>query len=165
MAKYKKKPVVIDAKRWEGDEDAMVSWWMEQAKNNPAEPCMWEEDGYLHITTLEGVMKASPGDFIICGVNGEFYPCKPGIFEKTYDAVQSEDGELQLVLKVPNTDFDGIELGLAFLFVEQTQCQYFEDSREIQKRAALNVLNALIDKYQKALGPGSPSIRLSPTSK
>lgn len=40
----------------------------------------------LKIQTLEGVMEASVGDYIIKGVNGEFYPCKPDIFEKTYEA-------------------------------------------------------------------------------
>ena len=41
----------------------------------------------IHITTLEGVMTASKGDFIIKGVKGEFYPCKPDIFEATYEVV------------------------------------------------------------------------------
>lgn len=49
-------------------------------KNNP----------YLKIETLEGIMKASVGDYIIKGVNGEFYPCKPDIFEKTYERVTDE---------------------------------------------------------------------------
>ena len=42
---------------------------------------------YIKIETLEGTMKASVGDYIIKGVNGEFYPCKPDIFEKTYEEV------------------------------------------------------------------------------
>lgn len=46
-------------------------------KNNP----------YIPIETLEGTMRASVGDYIIKGVNGEFYPCKPDIFEKTYEKV------------------------------------------------------------------------------
>ena len=45
----------------------------------------------LIIETLEGDMKCSIGDWIIKGVNGEFYPCKPDIFEKTYDKVEGED--------------------------------------------------------------------------
>lgn len=43
---------------------------------------------HINIDTLEGTMRADPGDFIIKGVNGEFYPCKPDIFEKTYEAVE-----------------------------------------------------------------------------
>ena len=43
--------------------------------------------GFLEIDTLEGVMKASEGDFIIRGVNGEFYPCKPDVFNRTYEDI------------------------------------------------------------------------------
>lgn len=48
-------------------------------------------DGELRIATLEGTMKVSPGDWIIRGVNGELYPCKPDIFEKTYEQVEPWD--------------------------------------------------------------------------
>ena len=61
MAKYRKKPVVIEAYKTEQEMD---------------------------IPTLEGVMHASIGDFIITGVNGQMYPCKPDIFEKTYELVK-----------------------------------------------------------------------------
>lgn len=44
----------------------------------------------MDIETLEGVMHASPGDYIITGVNGEQYPCKPDIFEKTYEPIKEE---------------------------------------------------------------------------
>ena len=47
----------------------------------------YQTDKDMYIETLEGVMHASPGDWIITGVNGEKYPCKPGIFEKTYEPV------------------------------------------------------------------------------
>ena len=63
MAKYRKKPVVIDA---------------------------YQTDKELEIETLEGTMHASVGDWIITGVNGEKYPCKPDIFEKTYEKVEEE---------------------------------------------------------------------------
>lgn len=46
------------------------------------------ENPVIKIETLEGVMKASVGDYIIKGVNGEFYPCKPDIFNKTYEEVK-----------------------------------------------------------------------------
>lgn len=49
--------------------------------------CQWSDDGpTLSIDTLEGSMTAHPGDWIIRGVQGEFYPCKPDIFEETYEA-------------------------------------------------------------------------------
>ena len=49
-----------------------------------------KDNPYLKIETLEGIMKASVGDYIIKEVNGEFYPCKPDIFEKTYERVIDE---------------------------------------------------------------------------
>lgn len=69
MARYRKKPVEIEA---------------------------WQTFEELYIDTLEGRMRASPGDWIITGVNGEQYPCKPDIFEKSYE---------------PVTDFSGYHIG------------------------------------------------------
>lgn len=63
MPKYRKKPVVIEAER---------------------------TDVPVTIETLEGVMLAEPGDWIITGVAGERYPCKPHIFEQTYEPVEDE---------------------------------------------------------------------------
>lgn len=90
MAKFRKKPVVIDA--WQFDESAsllnrLVDMGMETASYS-SHPF---KSGYvceLEILTLEGEMKVSLGDWIIKGVEGEFYPCKPSIFEKTYEAVE-----------------------------------------------------------------------------
>lgn len=79
--KFRKKPVVIEAFRW---------------KNKPHFPKGFEalhlialinSDEKLEIKTLEGVMTADDGDWIIKGIKGEFYPCKPDIFEATYDRV------------------------------------------------------------------------------
>jgi len=51
----------------------------------------WFDSAYfLSVRTREGVMRADPGDWIICGVAGEFYPCKPEIFEATYEPVEKE---------------------------------------------------------------------------
>lgn len=55
----------------------------------------WDGDA-LSIETLEGTMRADPGDWIIKGVNGEFYPCKPEIFEATYDQVLALDASKDL---------------------------------------------------------------------
>lgn len=64
--KFRKKPVIIEA---------------------------YQTDKEIYIDTLEGVMHASVGDFIITGVNGEQYPCKPDIFEKTYERVEDESDD------------------------------------------------------------------------
>lgn len=81
--KYRKKPVVIEAMQWTGEFDRNMSLFV----GDKATIKGIKEPFEMVIHTLEGDMTASAGDFIIKGVNGEFYPCKPDIFEKTYEAV------------------------------------------------------------------------------
>lgn len=79
--KYRKKPVVIEAVRYMID-DTLPDWFMARVTRNII---ITHEDGTCDISTLEGTMRADKGDYIIKGVNGEVYPCKPDIFEKTYE--------------------------------------------------------------------------------
>ena len=89
MAKYRKKPVVIEAIQYKGEENIKnVFKWID-LENDSREQIYLEKDE-LFIKTLEGDMKVDVGDFIIKGVNGEFYPCKPDIFEKTYEPVEGD---------------------------------------------------------------------------
>lgn len=113
MAQYRKKPIVIEAVNWNGHTLGLTNKPVDLSQ--PADPAvrldmpawmptclpplesetltrMSVEPGqirryqdFLHIGTLEGVMAAAPGDWIIRGVKGEIYPCKPDIFEATYD--------------------------------------------------------------------------------
>ena len=92
MAKYRKKPVVIDAIKWDGDNLKEV---IEFTGLHPSvEKWSWEEyeqvvaEEGLKIFTLEGSHMATVGDMIIKGVHGEFYPCKADIFAKTYEPVE-----------------------------------------------------------------------------
>lgn len=92
--KYRKKPVVVEAVRWTGDNLREVIAFT--GLHPSAHYMTWEQyrelvakEG-LKIFTLEGAMMASVGDFIIKGVSGEFYPCKPDIFEKTYEPVEEK---------------------------------------------------------------------------
>ena len=81
MPKYRKKPVVIEAIQLTEDNiDALIKFCGEKIKSHPLTGVV--------IETLEGNMLASKGDYIIKGVKGEFYPCKPDIFEATYDAIE-----------------------------------------------------------------------------
>ena len=76
---YRKKPVVVEAVQWTGENHAEMCEFID--------PEVFEikpKEGLI-IHTLEGDHHASPGDYIIKGVNGEFYPCKPDIFAKTYE--------------------------------------------------------------------------------
>lgn len=91
MAKYRKRPVVIEAIRWTGENLREIidftGLHISANKYSWAEYEAFVRDEGLKIFTLEGSHVASVGDFIIKGIQGEFYPCKPGIFEKTYEAV------------------------------------------------------------------------------
>ena len=102
MTKYRKKPVVVEAvqllntydsikecieftrgTKINGDNDPKEEYRLHMYAN------IIRTEGGINISTLEGDMKASFGDFIIKGVNREFYPCKPDIFEKTYEEVKN----------------------------------------------------------------------------
>lgn len=84
--KYRKKPVVIEAREIRAYTDLLGADGIEAWCGGVAAQ---DSDGpvYLLISTLEGVMRADIGDWVIKGVNGEFYPCKNDIFRKTYDEV------------------------------------------------------------------------------
>lgn len=89
MEKYRKKPVVIEAVQLTTTNHQAISFTIAEAGYNvrhATKPPMRAITGIV-IETLEGDMEASYGDFIIKGVNGEYYPCKPDIFEKTYEKV------------------------------------------------------------------------------
>lgn len=80
IKKYTKKPIPVEAMQWNGDnQDEVLNFIGESAEIR---------GGSLYIKTLEGDMLATIGSYIIKGVNGEFYPCKEDIFEKTYAEVK-----------------------------------------------------------------------------
>jgi hypothetical protein len=79
IKKFRKKPVVIEAVRWTGHNTTAILHWMFPSIEPDA--CA----NGLTIKTLEGELHATKGDWIIKGVQGEFYPCKPDIFKETYE--------------------------------------------------------------------------------
>jgi hypothetical protein len=86
-AEFRKRPVVIEAFRLTRDNAKDVCDWM-HSRSKGAQEKHYYPDGTVVIRTLEGDMVADVGDWIIMGVAGEFYPCKPDIFEATYEAVE-----------------------------------------------------------------------------
>ena len=101
---YRKKPIVIVAIQFltgdEGVSATEIMDWMSinggkshhypyapAIKANNGEYVQFEVDEHMVISTHEGIMRANANDWVIKGVNGEFYPCKPDIFDKTYEAV------------------------------------------------------------------------------
>lgn len=109
--KYRKKPVEIEARQLTPETREAISQWLNNGKSgasdNKGTLLAWYYDSNgadeLYIKTLEGVMVAEDGDFIIRGVQGEFYPCKPDIFAKTYEPV-----EFEVVLDEPTPSFPEI---------------------------------------------------------
>ncbi|GGO59063.1 hypothetical protein GCM10010910_01110 [Microbacterium nanhaiense] len=93
MPKFRKRPAEVEAKQFSGvldliDVYALADWCGGDFKHD-THPGQEMKTYYwsIEIPTLEGVMRATPGDWIIRGVQGEFYPCKPDIFEQTYEEV------------------------------------------------------------------------------
>lgn len=82
MAKYRKRPVIIEAIQHHAGHQ-----YSEFAQDVIDGIVRYPDDDTMIIKTLEGVMLAQPGDWIIRGIKGELYPCKPDIFEKTYELV------------------------------------------------------------------------------
>lgn len=86
MPKFRKKPVEIEAWLWDESRETFdkIGCKLMRCDGHVAHPNLMEN---LGIETLEGTMRVNKGDYIIKGVKGEFYPCKPDIFEMTYDCV------------------------------------------------------------------------------
>jgi hypothetical protein len=87
--KFRKKPVIIDAVQWTNQQIVCPPGpvWLLEAEEDGSVKLIGDS---LFISTLEGEMQARPGDWIIRGVKGEIYPCKPDIFEATYEPIVVE---------------------------------------------------------------------------
>ena len=86
--KFRKRPVVVDARRWDGTASSatpIIDWILGNGQTARY------RDTDIGIDTLEGTMSAAPGDWVIRGTAGEFYPCKPDIFADIYEPVTTEE--------------------------------------------------------------------------
>lgn len=140
--KVRKKPVIVDAMPfykdlWEmkPDKYPMVSLWALTELVTP----------YPYIGTLERPMKVSDGDYIIKGVNGEFYPCKPDIFEKTYEVATSLTDDQQVVLEwlkgIAGTDGSLIKAVYNLYHLNLARSEIFKGNEKLAKvRTALRRL-------------------------
>ncbi len=115
--KYRKLPVVIDAIRYDGLNKEIVEEFVGDFLDSEINDCEYIATGKvppirkLIIQTLEGKMFVSPGDYVIKGVNGEFYPCKPDIFYKTYEPITNAEAKApgrRNYKKRVLFDFDGV---------------------------------------------------------
>lgn len=105
--KYIKRPVVVEAIQWDGTNfDEIKAFAGENIMKLP-------EFSALKVFTLEGPMIASHGDYIIKGIKGEFYPCKPDVFRATYDDYYTEEDEA-----CDDEDCEGVDFGTALMLMK-----------------------------------------------
>ena len=149
--KARKKPVIVEAVQWNGKnvveiynhlEDLNVENQWEVKTSGKNFYIKFENGacrlGTLMIKTLEGEHKASIGDYIIKGVNGEFYPCKPDIFEKTYEIVnESEQYEQQKHYENLKSWVDGNLI-----------CEYDDP---VWNKEAYEAIHFILDDYKKRI--------------
>jgi hypothetical protein len=89
--KIRKKPVVVEGIQWNGDNyDEIISFTGKHLRMNGIKVQEWQTPS-LFISTLEGEMEVKCFNWVIKGVAGEFYPCDPDIFEKTYERIEENE--------------------------------------------------------------------------
>ena len=87
MMKFKKRPIIIEAEQWFPGKVVQGVYFLHPQESRNGLP------SYSHwVDTLEGRLAVSPGDWIITGIKGNQYPCKPDIFEATYEKVEAKEG-------------------------------------------------------------------------
>ncbi|MGT4665922.1 hypothetical protein ACVTYA_14170 [Enterococcus hirae] len=128
--KYRKKPVVVEAIQLTNKNLLEVKEWC----NGELVPNA-ETSGYdLYISTLEGIMHADINDYIIQGVEGEFYPCKPDIFEKTYEVASQQsqlDDNQKIVLEwLKQTAPTGKPMQVVFWMMNNAAWGYLDELRD-----------------------------------
>jgi hypothetical protein len=103
VQRFRKKPVVVEAIQFMGENvDAIIEFCGSKVKSHPVTGVV--------IITLEGYMTASNLDWIIKDVNGEFYPCKPDIFEKTYESADTPQSKTPIILFDRSIIPDGVSV-------------------------------------------------------
>lgn len=90
IRRFRKRPVVIEAVQYRPHDNCAEVMLFIGIPSDLVDPCEEDDEDTFMIPTLEGNMEASPGDWIIKGIAGEFYPCKPEIFANSYEEVVDE---------------------------------------------------------------------------
>lgn len=171
ISKYRKKPVVVEAVQWIADEMLMkdVLEKFGGLRSMGASSIGKGPGKTLIIKTLEGTMTAEDGDWIIRGVKGEFYPCKPDIFEATYEPADiSADvdsiGELdtahrQMHARNERLEKELAEKEVALMMYRQFEHRYAEFQKEWEKYQEYERLyRSYIDKFTQAVGERNQAV-------
>ena len=119
---YRKVPVTIEAVRFEDTNECLMA--LCALGLDPVRVGYDVNPPVLRINTLEGEMTGQIGDYIIRGVNGEFYPCKPDIFEKTYKMAEAVSCDCDDDAKYPIKHQKGLSFSQAFEFIKQDDDHY-----------------------------------------
>lgn len=137
---YRKNPVAIEARQWEGgatNATPIIDWVLSHggtARYHEEDDAHFE---HLQIETLEGVMRTSPGDYVIRGVQDEFYPCKPDIFADTYTlATDPVRVPLGVDVIVTENDEDAVRLIVARHVVQRRVPRAEGEGYELTPRSA-----------------------------
>jgi len=106
MEEYRKKPIIVKAEKWTGEFTPELLEALEVSNRQFAKT----STGDLLLSTSEGTLRANKGDYIVFGINGEPYPCKPDIFIKTYEKVRedkaSETWRVAIILRKDSNECD-----------------------------------------------------------
>jgi hypothetical protein len=156
---HRKKPVEVEARQWDGTAAGaapIIDWVLSSGGTAnydcASDGCRGEdEDHVIFIQTLEGRMATSPGDWVIRGVEGEFYPCKDSVFQATYDKVGEAEGatgevDVEIVVTAPR----GRVSVMATISTEQVQAGGDPVVLATVQRTAAAMVRAL-----ESRGPGS----------
>lgn len=149
MKKYVKKPIPVEALQWTGDNPREILDFCKGAaviREDEMAFRLGEGQYHLYIKTLEGNMYAKYGDYIIRGVNGEYYPCKCDIFKKTYEEIQES---CEIEEKPPMTLEEAIAHCEDVVKKSTTKCACSKEHEQL--RDWLQELKDLKSKYQYAM--------------
>ena len=139
MSKYIKKPVEVEAVQFDGTDES-VEWLLPQLKSGE----IGRACNKLYIKTLEGVMEAKVGDYVIKGVNGEFYPCKPDIFEKTYEKIEDDD-----LLNEKPIFFEDLKNGYTKAYTKSDIDMLIEDNKRLKEELFMERTKNEAEIYSK----------------
>jgi hypothetical protein len=92
VSRWRKRPVEVDALQWRVVNHEQMKAWLGDAYLAVLSKHVRGKAAHLSVRTLEGQLAAAPGDWIVKGIQGEFYPMKPDIFEATYEPVERHPG-------------------------------------------------------------------------
>lgn len=138
IKKYKKKAVVIEAIQWTGDNS-------DEVKSFLGDKMFQISNQQVKIYTLEGIMAASPNDYIIRGITGEFYPCKPDIFSLTYEETLADNALQKRIQELEEDNKTLLENNLQLQTIDSLDCRLLAKSLKKVQGLAKQIIDLIGD--------------------